>query len=526
MALVRDPITGQYTFSDPASQVINTQTGQTANTLKAPPVTTPTSTPPPTMSPEALTTPTTPLNVPQYEAPPVPNTLDYDKTISQLLSDSPGATALQNEKKGIVDRISELFTKQGTEAARKAELETGAGIPDLSKTLNELITSIRQNNAGAFSASQSQEDRMAPTFAISGSQAQIERQRAVKNYGLAAAAEAVQGNIALANANVQRALDAEFKPLEAMIAYQKFLYDANRDELDREDKQRSEKLRIALDERTRILETQKSEREAAYNVLNVAAKYGAPASVLNAISGAKNYSEAVIAAGSYLQDPAAKYDIENARLDNLLKREQINKVQRETALIGQPTEKEKKEQADALRNAEASLPKMYDQVNIITALKDDPALSALVGPNAIARIGTGFRNATGQAQNFIGSIQKLTGGLTLQNLIDAKANGATFGALSIPELQLLAASASKIAGWEIHEDPKDPNSKVIGYNVSEKAFKEELDYIRTQTQRAIALKTGKVFDAEEEKFLDDLWGETQGSNTFSPSGFYSSTPIK
>jgi len=195
-------------------------------------------------------------------------------------------------------------------------------------------------------------------------------------------------------------------------------------------------------------------------------------------------------------------------------------------LIGQPTEKEKKEQADALRNAEASLPKMYDQVNIITALKDDPALSALVGPNAIARIGTGFRNATGQAQNFIGSIQKLTGGLTLQNLIDAKANGATFGALSIPELQLLAASASKIAGWEIHEDPKDPNSKVIGYNVSEKAFKEELDYIRTQTQRAIALKTGKVFDAEEEKFLDDLWGETQGSNTFSPSGFYSSTPIK
>ena len=63
--------------------------------------------------------------------------------------------------------------------------------------------------------------------------------------------------------------------------------------------------------------------------------------------------------------------------------------------------------------------------------------------------------------------------MTLDSLIKAKQNGATFGALSEGEMKVLASSATKIGTWV----DKDKNGNVKGYNIGEQALKDELNNI-------------------------------------------------
>lgn len=93
---------------------------------------------------------------------------------------------------------------------------------------------------------------------------------------------------------------------------------------------------------------------------------------------------------------------------------------------------------------------------------------------------------TGDRQTFIGSVSQLSKRLTLTSLIQAKEDGATFGALAIPEMELLAESATKINSWEI----KDKEGNILGYNASEKAFKAELDKINNFAKLDYILRGG------------------------------------
>lgn len=62
---------------------------------------------------------------------------------------------------------------------------------------------------------------------------------------------------------------------------------------------------------------------------------------------------------------------------------------------------------------------------------------------------------TSGKQDFLGKIQYVLESKTLQNLIDAKASGATFGALSEAELKMLQASAGSLASNAVRD--KDTN---------------------------------------------------------------------
>lgn len=134
-----------------------------------------------------------------------------------------------------------------------------------------------------------------------------------------------------------------------------------------------------------------------------------------------------------------------------------------------------------------------------------PGLGTLVGGAVGALTGgtsavlQGSKDAfTGDRQTFIGDVQKMTAGLTLQELATAKARGVTFGALSAPELQTVADAASKIAGWAVKD-----GDKVIGYNASEKAFKKEIDTINNMRKLDFILKGGDPNEIGV-KIMDDL----------------------
>ncbi len=110
-------------------------------------------------------------------------------------------------------------------------------------------------------------------------------------------------------------------------------------------------------------------------------------------------------------------------------------------------------------------------VSMVDNLLKDKYLSSAVGVNPLARLSP-TSLATGGKGNFIASVEQLRSQLSLDSLINAKARGATFGALSDAELRLLSASATKIGTWAIVKD-----GKTVGYSASPKEFKKELDKI-------------------------------------------------
>jgi len=120
-------------------------------------------------------------------------------------------------------------------------------------------------------------------------------------------------------------------------------------------------------------------------------------------------------------------------------------------------------------------------------------IGALPGAAGGAILGgiTGFATTpqfSGKAASFIGDVELLTSAETIDNLIKAKAQGATFGALSESEQQMLKNAATKINNWAI----KNGEGKVVGYNIDEESFIKELNRLKSLAQKGIAQAGGNV----------------------------------
>lgn len=244
-----------------------------------------------------LTSPSS-LNIPQLPAAPVPDytSIDY----SSYFRNTPEQDELKAERDALAKGVTDTQTKLGTKAARTSELEIAAGIPGLNKQLNEINNQIRNVQSQSLDAFNKSEGRAAPTFAIQGEQAQIERLRAAKVFGLSAASEALQGNIALANDQVSRALDAEFGGLEQEIENKKFLLQLNRDNFTTEEARRADALAAKLDQDKETLAQARTDRSDILKVMLQAAENGADNRTLSKIQSAKTPEEAISFAGDTL----------------------------------------------------------------------------------------------------------------------------------------------------------------------------------------------------------------------------------
>lgn len=141
--------------------------------------------------------------------------------------------------------------------------------------------------------------------------------------------------------------------------------------------------------------------------------------------------------------------------------------------------------AQAPATDELSQAQKQDDIQQISDLVNDPYLSGAVGPNVLSRLSPSSV-FTGGKQNFIAGVEQLRSQLNLDTLIQAKGQGATFGALSDQELKVLANAATKIGSWA----KKDKNGDVKGYDASQAAFKAELDRINNFAKLDFILKGG------------------------------------
>lgn len=183
--------------------------------------------------------------------------------------------------------------KIGGKTTRTLELEQASGIPEQDRRLQELTNQLNLLNAEAQAAQLKAEDMGETTSFVRGEQAQIERQRAVRALTIGAQAQAIQGNIALAQNQIDRAVTLEFEPAERRLKFLQEAYKFNQEDLTRTDKKRTEALNLLIGERERILNEQKAERSEILKIALKAAENGVSNLVLQGIQGAKTQEEAL-----------------------------------------------------------------------------------------------------------------------------------------------------------------------------------------------------------------------------------------
>lgn len=460
-----------------------------------------------------LNTNEAPAIVPQHMEPTLP-TGAIDASINSLVN---ATSPEQTQSNDIQSRILSSLDKLGTKGARQNELQTAAGLPAQNQQLQDVVNQLqglqKESLAIPLQIQQEAQGRGVTEGGVAPIQAARLRENAIKSLGLAAIGQTLQGNITLANQTIQNALDAEFAPEQGKLDTLNKLYEFNKDALTRADSKRSEQLGILLNERTRLLEVDKANKNEIYNIGKIAGQYGADSATIQKIFASKTREEALAAAGTSLVDPKAQYELEGARLDNVLKKAQIAKEQKETSLLGEQTAADKKAEQEALKSAETAIPLLQDKIGSIDALKTSRGLTGSVGPYAIARW-TPFSIDKGDRINFIAGVEQLTSKETLDALVNLKAQGGTLGALSDGEREMLQGAATKIGNWAL----KDKNGKVYGYEVSEGDFKAELDRIKELSQRALNKARGSVFADDEKSVLDEAFPAMNGST---PSGLVS-----
>ncbi len=267
----------------------------------------------------------------------------------------------------------------------------------------------------------------------------------------------------------------------------------------------NDNVRNATNDALAIHKQQFDEQQALMKPLNdvmtLAAQNGADQATLDKIGSAKSVQDAISIAG-YSLGAGFRQKVAQQEFDNKMAQAQLD-ISKASLAVSQGNlsisrerlalDKTKEAFDEAQKTAGTASPVMQQalakaSIDLVSGIAKDGALSSAVGPNAASRIQ--FNPFSGAKQNFIASVEQMRSQLNLNALIDAKAKGATFGALSDQELQVLASTATKIGTWAM----KDKDGKVTGYNASEKDFKQELDKINNFAKLDYVLKGGSPAD--------------------------------
>ncbi|MDQ0316396.1 hypothetical protein [Amorphus orientalis] len=469
------------TATSPAPQVnLTTPTFSAANQLSA----------------SALSSPTTNLT----EAPATPLT-DFSAFVKSL---SPDTSALDQERESLRGDITDTMDTLGTRGARQTEVEEELGLPEDRQRLRELNLQIAQLQGDFNEAIVNEEGVARPQEFITGRQDFLQRKSAVMIGALTSVAQALQGNITLAEQTAERTVEREFSDEEADLQRLQFEYTENKEELEKRDKKAADNLALYIGERARVLAERKDERKQVLALAQEAAINGAPNSVVTRITQAQTSESALSLAGDYigrLDRMQAEASIANA-YDQIRARQEALDAADDKSMEAKELQ-QKKQEAEveaALRNIQ-----MVDEV------LNHPAFSQSVGPIG-SRIVNFQGGALGQAYNYISggatgfdaAYDQLVNSLTLENL------DLMSGVLSETDVKILSGAATKLRK-----------------GTSEREFQQELENIKSTFQRAID-KYGLTdeqakfyFDVSDDEIseVNSIFGIASQS-TFNPANFY------
>lgn len=341
---------------------------------------------------------------------PTPQPIDRTEAIGTSLQgilDSFNApTQAETQQGDLQQQVLQSIQKLGGQQARQAELEEEAGLGIQRTELQSVISQLQGLQKEALAIPLQIQQEFAGRGVTRGGVAPIQtsrlRENAIKSLGLAAIGQTLQGNISLAQASIQNALDVEFEPERTRLQTLQQLYLFNKDALERADKRRSDQLAIFMNERDRILEIQRIDRNNAYDVGLIAQQNGAPADLVQQAFKSGTGEQAAVILGQFMQSPQAKQALRNALLDSQLKKINIARAQEELKILREfdgltPTQYAKKldDEKKVIQAAKDDVEKarlqgeaLDRQIILLDSVLESSAIGSVVGPSVIGRAPT------------------------------------------------------------------------------------------------------------------------------------------
>jgi len=158
-------------------------------------------------------------------------------------------TATQTKEQGILDMMSSLVGNEANKGADQLAAEQSAGLPQLNKQLADINGQILTKTAEYEALKADQEGKPVTMNSIIGATAQIEHVKASEIGMLTAQAQALQGNIQVAQDTVNRAIDLKYSTIEAQLNVYQAQLNALQPTLDREEKAQAAAQQAILDEK-------------------------------------------------------------------------------------------------------------------------------------------------------------------------------------------------------------------------------------------------------------------------------------
>lgn len=365
---------------------------------------------------------------------------------------------------------------------------------------------------------------------------------------------AQQGNVTAARSYINTAVENKYKAIEIELTQRQARINELLPTLEKEEKQKALQLQLALTERQNNIESEKANEKIKRDLVTEAAANGAPESVLTEIINASSVNSAMLKSAPYvglLERQAAARAAQSASLAN-------RKALMELALKGDTSAmkqlgkfgEELQAQLDAEKTEEERLRfektvnnayEIQGKLAIAERIANSPAFEASTGSvqnNPFLKIGGGAL-AGGGTMATVGSVVPglgtLTGGVigtiagagtatrnylqteraketlfddveaitsreTLQTLIDAKAEGATFGALSEAELDLLIQATNALSSKIVYEPG---TSTVIGFSGTPESVQSAMNEVT------------KYYKKAQDKNFTDILGDEDKNQLYS-----------
>jgi len=520
------------------------------------------------ITPDALA-PQPKIQLPQTPQPTTPTVSPAQNMVSDLIAQydlSQTEQQAQNfQNQGLEQYLKDIVGLQGETQALATEKEK-AGYNVARQDLQNINSQILKKQAElqqddiqliANMRAEERRDTLLP-FAQMGQaklagDAQIVR--ALKNAEIGvlnAQALAKQGDIALAQQTAEEAVAVKYAPYKERIQSYENIVKALQPFLTSAEKKEANKQKLKGDLVLKEIEKEEQNEKDIQSIALKLAEFGQSPDI---IKGAKTPMEAIALAGSKLQDPKAKLEIQKLRND-------IAKQVQEARILAQygglTPEQWAKKQEEALKGLDATKRTSKDlenQKNQVETILNSKAINTVVGPTAISRsrggrltrtvlgagagavaglpfggvgaipgaIVGGIAGATlpgisdevsGRADDLVALTEQMLSQQFLDKLIQVKGQGATFGALTDREGNSLRSAANAISQTAI----RDKNDKVIGYDMSENEFRRQFGIMQEAIQLAEIENTGKVINDSEDADLENIW--QTGGALVAPGNYY------
>jgi len=222
---------------------------------------------------------------------------DFTSFVNSL---TPDTSALTKSGDRLRSDISDTLTDLEGKGARQLEVEQDLGLPEDRQRLREINLQIAQLRGEFDKAIVNEEGAVRPQEFITGRQDFLQKKSAVMVGALTSVAQALQGNITLAEQTADRTIEQEFADEEARLRRLEFEYTENKDAIEKADKKGADKLALYLDERKRVLQDQKEERKEVLSLAQEAALNGASNSIVTKVASAATTEEALSIASGWI----------------------------------------------------------------------------------------------------------------------------------------------------------------------------------------------------------------------------------